>query len=93
LLPLARGALVRHGGDHDAVHRELWNQGVHWFRFNVDYVEWCKRNVAWTTDCDRLKKRDFVFAHWQLARFLEERTSVAHEWPNFTRLLRLRAPH
>lgn len=85
-------ALVRHGGDHDAVHRDLWNQGVRWFLFNVDYVEWCKRNVAWTTDGDRLKKRDFVFAHWQLARFLEERTRPVHEWPKFARLLRLQPP-
>ena len=84
--------LVRHDGDHDAVHRALWTSGVRWFLFNIDYVEWCKRNVPWTNDGDRLRKRDFLFAHWQLDRFLAERTTLAHEWPKFARLLRLAPP-
>jgi len=84
--------LVRHGGDHDQVHKALWESGVRWILYNLDYVEWCRRNVAWTENDDRLRKRDFVFSHWQLKTFLERRTEPVLEWPGYARVFRLVPP-
>jgi hypothetical protein len=71
--------LVRHGGDHDALHASLWRRGVRFVFVNTEYFSWCDKNVDWG-DNERTSRRWLDFALGQLDAFLARRAEKAHEW-------------